>query len=207
VRSLLGDWLRFVKRSFGLGWGWFTRIGNHLGSAFLLVPAATSLLVSWRTQNWWLAAFVALVLLFIVFTVGAYLEWRKTDRAIAEFLSPMLGATLEQLRGERGRANNWLGTLREAGPNREAAEKEAGNIEWLCDTFWLQTLELIIKQRSAPLWDAFSNPDHAAEELESLPKDERERVFRKVQGAINRLDVVIAAYEDALESLEKELER
>jgi hypothetical protein len=201
-RNRIEQWSRFVVRSFRRGWSRAAAVSNHVGLILLLAAPVGVGALSWLSGNWWLVAITLLVELWLIFALGAYDEWRTAERAIGEVFLPSFNATIHQLRGERGRANAWLGTL-----NGTPSDSEIQNIEWLFDAFWLQTLELLIEPRSPDLWERFSNPNHAAGDIEPVPADERERVFRKVRDAAKRLDAVIAEYErarkDVMDVLEK----
>jgi hypothetical protein len=182
-------WWRFVRQSIKRGWGRAVAFSNHVGLVVLLAALAGAGALSWKSGNWWLVAVAALLEFWLILAVGAYDEWRSADRAIAEFLLPSFDSTIRQLEGERGRANVWLGTLKGS-----PSDSDIHNIDWLFDGFWLQTLEIILEPRAGDLWYRFSNPDHAVGDLEPVPADERERVYRKVRDAVQRLDAVIAEF-------------
>jgi hypothetical protein len=191
AREGIGRWWRFVRQSLKRGWSRAVAFSNHVGLVLLLATLAGAGAVSWVSGNWWLVAVAALVEFWLIFAVGAYDEWRSADRAIAELLLPSFDATIRQLEGERGRANVWLGTLKGS-----PSDSDIHNIDWLFDGFWMQTLEILMEPRAGNLWQRFANPDHAVGDLEPVPADERERVYRKVRDAVQRLDAVIADFHE-----------
>jgi hypothetical protein len=181
-------WWRFVKNSARQGWTWLVTFGAHLGAVGVVLGEVASGLLAWTASTWWIAAVYTAVVLFIAFSVGAYSEWRDAGDAIAALAITSMDATLAQLRGERGRANTWLTQLRDA-----TDDKPADTIKFIFDTFWIQTLQQLIRPRAPQLWASFH--DEVDDALAPLANTERERVFTKVQLAVKRLDTVIVQIE------------
>ncbi len=101
-------WRRFVKASTAKGWRWLVTVGNHFGAAAVLLGGFASAVLSWTALSWWLTVAYVVVVAFLAFSVGAYEEWKDASQLTGEALMVSFDASLRQLRGERGRANEWL---------------------------------------------------------------------------------------------------
>jgi hypothetical protein len=182
-------WWRFLRLSARQGWRWLIDVGNHFGAAAVVLAGLGSIALAWTVSVWWITAAYIVAVVFVSFTVGAYKQYRLATTDIGQVIVISLDATVRQLHGERGRANTWLKTLREA-KNEEEGERNADTIKHLFDVFWLQTLQTIIEPRAPDLWAGFV--DEVDDPLAPLGSTERERVFAKVQLTVKRLDGVIA---------------
>ena len=147
-----------------------------------------SVALSWLALSWWLTAAYVVVTAFLAFSAGAYYEWKDTSRLTGEALMVSFNATLRQLHGERGRANEWLRKLR---TNRDDSEARA--IETLIEISWFRGLQQLIEPRFPALWASFTDE---ADDLPPVAATDHERVFAIVQRLVKKLDAIIDQLQD-----------
>jgi hypothetical protein len=76
-------WWRFVKLGSQAGWRWLIDVGNHFGAAAVGLGGAGSVLLAWTVSRWWITAGYIVAVVFVSFSVGAYVDTERRPRISA----------------------------------------------------------------------------------------------------------------------------
>lgn len=184
IPKTISGWAHYVIRAFLRGWGAIIDAGNHVGALLLVLAALGVFGASYRTSNWWLSGFGAVLFAALSLAVGGHMLLKDAVNDALRTIAIPFSNALVTLREQRDRANTWLGMIRD-GTTDPAALLQ------VVDMQWQNLIRTTLISLDPALWTPFEDQTHPIHSAAT----ESERVHTELTRRVVLLDAAIAAVE------------